>query len=1476
MNYSSLKKIGATIIVASSLFIYAGNAMANVGPLTPIITWVPNNITYGTPLKKGVSNQLNAVATDPNTSAVIPNSQGTLSYTPDVGAILPGGNGQTLSVTFTPKTSTYATTTQTSSINVGKADVVIKGISFSNKVYDGTTVVTATGTPTLQGLYSGDTVSLDTSGLTATFSDPGGRNVGNNKPITVSGLVLTGTPYVGTLADDFNLLPLTPNANITRLDITVSAATDTKVYDGTTVSTGTPVIISSSTIVSGDTAPVWSQSFNNKTAGNGKILTPSGIVNDGNGGANYHVTFATTTGTILQRPITVAAASSTKVYNGNTNSTDVPTVTSGTLISGDSLGFSQSFDTADAGTNKILTPSGNVHDGVGGADYAVTPATTTGIITPKTLTVTGFSVNNKAYDGTTLATTTGTPSLNGVIAADLGNVTLATTTIDASFPDKNIYNNYNINIAPLSLVGSSSPNYSLTQPSKVADITRLHITVYPTVDSKVYDGTTTSSGIPVVSTSTPLAIGDVGTFSQVFGNKNASTTKNLIPSGTIADASSTDMTGNYAINFTTLPIGSISPLPLTVTATSSTKIYDGATTSPSLPDITSGSIVGTDTFGFIESYDTKDIGTAKVLTPSGHVHDGVGGIDYAVTFASTTDGTITAKDLTVSGAVAQDKQYDSTASSTVDFTSAILVGVVGTEDVSLATSSYVATFNDANVGPSKPVTVNGVALAGADKGNYTISQPTGLTANITQASITITAEPNIKIYDGDITASTTPTVSGLQGSTDTVTGLAETYDTKNVGTGKTLSVSAYTVNDGNTGGNYAVSTVSTSTGEIDTRAITVTASANNKVYDGTTTASATPTITSGTLGIGDSAGFIETYKDKNVGTDKTLIPAGIVNDGYSGANYNVTFNKSYNGVITKATLTVSGVTADSKTYDSTTTTTVSGSGSLVSVISPDSVFLVGTSTATFNNKNVGVEKTVTTTGLSLTGDDAVDYSLTQPTLSADITKAPLTITAQTNSKTYDANITASTTPTVSGLQGSTDTVTGLAETYDNANAGTGKTLSVSTYTVNDDNDGGNYAVSAVSTSTGVITQYNISVQADHQSKVYGNPDPSPLTYLVTEGSLQGEDGFSGSLTRDSGENVGSYSINQGSLIAGGNGGNNYNLAFSTSSLDINPRPITITAYDLGKEWGSSDPTLTAHITSGTLAEGDSLTGTPARDTSKNDIGTTSITHGTIDITDGESSAGSNYDITFVKGTFTISDTVPPVITDGTTPGNITAEATEASGTIVTFDLPSATDNHDATTTVSCTPEPGSVFALGTTTVTCSASDISGNHATSTSFDVTVRDTTPPVITLLGSNPVVITAGSIYNDAGVTAIDSVDGDITSHVVASSTVNANVVGAYSVVYTVSDAVGNIATSTRLISVNPAPSSSSGTMTGGGGAGIPSGVAGGGDMNGDGQTDAQDFATLMANWGKTGPNILADLNHDGQVDISDFVILMANWTK
>jgi hypothetical protein len=157
----------------------------------------------------------------------------------------------------------------------------------------------------------------------------------------------------------------------------VTARSDSKVYDGTTSSSATPAITDGS-LAPGDTA-CFSQSYDSANAGK-RTLMPGGSIDDGNAGSNYSVTFVGIAGEIYRRPLTVTAASSTKVYDGTTASSAVPMITGGSLAAGDTARFAESFDTAVFGGDKTLAPFGCVNDGNGGNNYAVTFETASGEI----------------------------------------------------------------------------------------------------------------------------------------------------------------------------------------------------------------------------------------------------------------------------------------------------------------------------------------------------------------------------------------------------------------------------------------------------------------------------------------------------------------------------------------------------------------------------------------------------------------------------------------------------------------------------------------------------------------------------------------------------------------------------------------------------------------------------------------------------------------------------------------------------------------------------------------------------------------------------------------------------------------------------------------------------------------------------------------------------------------------------------------
>jgi hypothetical protein len=96
--------------------------------------------------------------------------------------------------------------------------------------------------------------------------------------------------------------------------------------------------------------------------------------------------------------------------------------------------------------------------------------------------------------------------------------------------------------------------------------------------------------------------------------------------------------------------------------------------------------------------------------------------------------------------------------------------------------------------------------------------------------------------------------------------------------------------------------------------------------------------------------------------------------------------------------------------------------------------------------------------------------------------------------------------------------------------------------------------------------------------------------------------------------------------------------------------------------------------------------------------------------------------------------------------------------------------------------------------------VDDGHGATTSASTTVQvvDTTPPVITLQGSNPAKVECHGSYTDPGALANDACAGDLSSAIQVSGVVNPNVPGAYILTYTVTDPAGNTATATRTVNV------------------------------------------------------------------------------
>ncbi|NCZ71723.1 MAG: hypothetical protein EBY80_16535, partial [Actinobacteria bacterium] len=385
-------------------------------------------------------------------------------------------------------------------------------------------------------------------------------------------------------------------------------------------------------------------------------------------------------------------------------------------------------------------------------------------ITAKTLTVTGITAANKTYDASLAATALlshGPAQLSGVESGD--NVSLVKTNIAAVFLDKNIGTSKTVAVSGLTVSGTDSGNYSLTQPTATADITAKTLTVTGiTAANKAYDGTTTAT----VTANNPAFVGvesgdtvtiNVASITGTFSAATVGTGRSVQVAGVAKGGSDA---GNYVITQPTAT-ANITLRAVTVTGiTAANKTYDATTTASINTD--NAQIQGAqngDSLSLVTSsatavFDNKNVGTTKTVTVTGLTLSGTNAANYSVT-DPTTNANITAKTLTVTGITATAKTYDASRTATVTANSPAFVGVESGDTVTINVASITGLFDTKNIGTTKTVQIAGVTKGGSDAGNYVITQPTA-TADITAKTLTVTGITAAnKIYDASRTATVT-------------------------------------------------------------------------------------------------------------------------------------------------------------------------------------------------------------------------------------------------------------------------------------------------------------------------------------------------------------------------------------------------------------------------------------------------------------------------------------------------------------------------------------------------------------------------------------------------------------------------------------------------------------------------------------------------------------------------------------------------
>ena len=403
----------------------------------------------------------------------------------------------------------------------------------------------------------------------------------------------------------------------------------------------------------------------------------------------------------------------------------------------------------------------------------------------------------------------------------------------------------------------------------------------------------------------------------------------------------------------------------------------------------------------------------------------------------------------------------------------------GTGSLSGTTSGDIGTNDGNGILTFSDLKINAVGTG--DKLTFAAESLTSAVSDafdITAKSLTVTgATVTAKTYDGTKNATISgATLSGVEAG-DTVTlgnATTGTFSDADAATGISVGTAPMTIS-GDDAGNYTL-TQPTLTGDINKVQLTIAAPTitKSKIYDGATTAEVTAGALTGVVeGEDVDVSAAADYDSENVGTSKTITVVYTLT-GANIINYLAPTDDTANdGAITSKQLTIADPTlTTTKVYDKTTTAEVTA-GALTGVVDGDVVTV--SVAADYDSENVGTGKTITIV-YTLGGTDAGNY--TKPGNGTDatgvITAKSVNVTAQTDTKVYNGNNISSVLP-VGGTLIAGDTYTSVGtQTFADANAGAGKTITPAGAVINDGNSGNNYSITYVTT-TGTITKANPTI-----------------------------------------------------------------------------------------------------------------------------------------------------------------------------------------------------------------------------------------------------------------------------------------------------------------------------------------------------------------------------------------------------------------
>jgi hypothetical protein len=691
----------------------------------------------------------------------------------------------------------------------------------------------------------------------------------------------------------------------------------------------------------------------------------------------------------IKRQLTISGSTiANKTYDGSTTAGSVSVGSMGNLYNSETIqvtGSASAYATADAGSGKVSTLTYSIANGTGLASNYLAPVseTTTAAIlkapaafnTWNTITI---SVSSQGESFT--APTVTAPLSGGAFTYAIGNVAIATlsgtsiipvsagtTTITATYTPTDT-TNYE--------VGSISTNLTISMGART-------IAFATTSYTKTYgDSSFSVSAVP------SAGVGDgVITYSATGGAcavNSSSGAVTVVRAGSCSISATISTGANYDQVSTTTPVTvTISRKSLSISGTSiATKTYSGTNTPGALTVGTMSGLVSGESLSVTAS--AANLSSPNAATYSTNViytlANGAGGVatNYLLADESVT-------------AIIQKKSLKITASNasvlfggSAPTITPIYEGFVGSEsasDLDTAPTCSSTYTNSSPVGGSVTTSCSGAA-----DGNYSFTYVSGIvTVNANSRTITLSISDVTLQYgetatltsvisagssDGVITyLSSQPSLCSISGNI--VRALSPTGTCQiSASIGQGINYSAVT-------STYTAITLS------KRELIVLNAVVSNKVYDGNETATVTSASLSGVIA-GDIVQLapLARFANKNVGSAKAVTSAMSIS-GRDIANYQLTQPSLSSANITVRSITITGLTVLNRNFDTSTVASITGTPTLNGLVAGDSLSLTSYQSGTFANAGPGTAISVTTS-MSLSGSDASNYQLSQPSLSGDI------------------------------------------------------------------------------------------------------------------------------------------------------------------------------------------------------------------------------------------------------------------------------------------------------------------------------------------------------------------------------------------------------------------------------------------------------------------------------------------------------------